>query len=497
MSEPAKVIPFEPEQPTPLFRPLAPQEEYPTDAIPDTLWNGVEGVFGRTQAPVALVAQSIMAAAALAAQREVDVMLHTGQSRPTSLFFATLAESGERKSSADSEACAPARAFERRLAEGYPAATEEHRIKFAAWETRDKELRRENKSDRIALEDLLRDLGPPPRAPMEPIIMAGGDPTFEGVCLLLERGPGYCGMYSAEGGQFTGGHAMSQDNKLKTAAGLSGLWDGEPIRRIRRGDGATVLSGRRACLHLMLQPGAAASFLSDRVLLDQGLLSRVLVAYPESNMGRRFGERTADSEAAFAHYLAHLSAIWERPAPYADAERPGELSPRKLTMANEADRAIRAFATWVEKHLGDGASLRPISGFANKLAEHATRIAGVFAYTDDPDAATIPGETMERGIQLARWYATEALRLFDAGRLSPELLEAENVRAWLIGHWAETHISVTDLVQRGPGFIRESVKARKVIAILEGNHWLRRIEGGTKILDANRREAWLICGRPV
>ena len=36
-----------------------------------------------------------------------------------------------------------------------------------------------------------------------------------------------------EGGQFIGGHGMTPEAMLRTAAGLSCLWDGEPIKRVR------------------------------------------------------------------------------------------------------------------------------------------------------------------------------------------------------------------------------------------------------------------------
>jgi Protein of unknown function (DUF3987) len=73
---------------------------------------------------------------------------------------------------------------------------------------------------------------------------------------------------------------MSDDNKLRTAAGLSELWDGEPIKRVRAGDGTLVLPGRRVAMHLMAQPDVAAIMLSDRMLLSQGFLSRCLVTAP-------------------------------------------------------------------------------------------------------------------------------------------------------------------------------------------------------------------------
>ena len=53
------------------------------------------------------------------------------------------------------------------------------------------------------------------------------------------------GSLLSEGGQFIGGHGMSDDAKLRTAAGLSAAWDGEPFKRVRA-DGAIMLPGRRS-----------------------------------------------------------------------------------------------------------------------------------------------------------------------------------------------------------------------------------------------------------
>jgi hypothetical protein len=59
------------------------------------------------------------------------------------------------------------------------------------------------------------------------------EPTFEGLCRGLEHGQPSIGIFAAEGGQFIAGHAMGAENKLKTAAGLSSVWDGETIKRVR------------------------------------------------------------------------------------------------------------------------------------------------------------------------------------------------------------------------------------------------------------------------
>jgi Protein of unknown function (DUF3987) len=71
------------------------------------------------------------------------------------------------------------------------------------------------------------------------------------------RGLAVLASLSAEGGSFVGGHGLSRDNKLKTAAYLSALWDGSAIDRTRAGEDLVVLRGKRLAAHLMMQPSVA------------------------------------------------------------------------------------------------------------------------------------------------------------------------------------------------------------------------------------------------
>src|SRR5690242_15370608 len=103
---------------------------------------------------------------------------------------------------------------------------------------------------------------------------------------------------------------------LRTAAGLSNFWDGETNKRVRAMDGATILPGRRVALHLMAQPEVAARMLSDPLLLNQGLLSRLLVTAPGSNAGSRlWHEPAADSENALERYGDRILGMLQRPLP--------------------------------------------------------------------------------------------------------------------------------------------------------------------------------------
>jgi hypothetical protein len=480
-----------PAVPEPLFRPIPDGETFPLDAFPPSLRDGVLGVHGRTQAPLALCAQSVLAAASLGAAREADVRLHTRQTRPLGVFLLTVAASGERKSSADAIACQPITEWEEARRETWRTETQEHLHKLAAWETIQREAHKRHKKDRDALESALRKIGPAPAAPFSPMALCGGDPTVEGLGVLLRDGWGFAGVFSAEGGLFVGGHAMNQDNKLKSAAALSELWDGSPMRRARRGDGVSILTNRRIALHLMIQPGAAALFLSDRVLADQGLLSRFLVAAPASTMGTRFAAPTPESEEALARYDSAMRRLWSRPIRHRDDE-PGALDLRILELSTEAKAGAEAFARLIEGKLTANSELREVSGFANKLAEHATRLAGVFAIAENPDTNEVSGAQMDAGVTLATWYATEALRLFSHGKVSANLQIADQVRQWLSDVWQESHISAPDLMQRGPRSVRDQKSAKEILSVLEGHGHLIKEERQIAIMGQRRTVAWRI-----
>jgi len=318
------------------------------------------------------------------------------------------------------------------------------------------------------------------------------EPTYEGICRLLATGQPSVGIFAAEGGQFIGGHGMSEEARLRTAAGLSAAWDGEPIRRVRAGDGITILPGRRVSLHLMAQPTVTDIWLRDRLLIDQGLLSRVLITSPESAMGSRVSQHEAtEIPPAIACYRSRLLAILEAPLPLS-SDVPNELSPRLLPVSAAARRVVTGFADHIETMLGTDGELRPISGIANKLPEHAARIAGVLTLVRDIGAGEIAAAEMAAGVELAQYYAAEALRLDGGSRVSAELRLAQRALYWLLGQWDEPAVSLPDLYQRGPGAIRDGNTARKVAAILEEHGWLMRMPDGAVIAGVRRREAWLI-----
>jgi hypothetical protein len=347
------------------------------------------------------------------------------------------------------------------------------------------------KGNRAAIKTALDALGPAPASPLEPL-MTCPEPTFEGLCKLFAVGQPSLGIFATEGGQFVGGHGMSDEAKLRTAAGLSKLWDDGETPRVRAGDGATMLPGRRLTVHLMVQPDVAGIMLNDRLLADQGLLSRFLITAPDSAAGLRlWHEPKPESGAALKKYGVRLLDILERPLPLVTGKS-NELEPRRLTLSAGARGLWIAFADHVEAAIGPNETLEPVRGLANKLPEHAARLAAILALVHDLGAPEISANDMRAGIALAEHHAAEALRLLGASRVNSDLRLAQRLLDWLLGAWSAPAISLPDIYQRSLNAIGDKATAAKLVAILEDHGWLVRIPEGAVVSGLRRRDAWRV-----
>lgn len=471
------------DSPLPLFPPLAAPEPYPMDAL-GPLAEAARAIARKVQVPDAIAAQSVLAAASLAVQAHCDVRLPFGQVRPLSCDFVTVAASGDRKTSADNEALWPVYRHESNLREAHIAAMEQYRIDHTAWSAEKRHIETNKKLPLADRKHALAMLGAEPERPLAPFIVTG-DLTPDGLTKNWPWAHAALGVFTAEGGVFTGSHGMSEDNRLRTAAMLSELWDGKPVKRIRAGDGVSILPGRRLALHVMVQPHAAATFLADPVLRDQGLLSRVLVAAPTSIAGTRLYRETApEDDAAIRSYGARILTILEKRPPLADGTR-NELTPATLEISAGAGARWRQFFNHVEQALRGDDEFRGIQDFAAKAAEHAARIAGVLTAYANLDAEEIGPEAMDCAIGLMDFYVGEALRLHAAGRTNPDLLMAQRLLDWMRADGAEREpMAFRYILQHGPGPIRTKETLERIVSILMKHGWVRETSSRPRMLIA-------------
>ncbi|MGA7324703.1 MAG: DUF3987 domain-containing protein [Rhodomicrobium sp.] len=484
------------EEPLPLVQPLTPAEEFPVDALGNVLGALAKALHETAvQSPLSICGTAGLAAAALATQAHRDVVLPTGQKAPLSLYFLVIAQSGERKSATDAKALEPVRRHERSLRDGYDTDLLGYKNELAAWESErsrilkprgKQELTHEEKRQRLAA------LGQPPISPKTPILVCG-EPTYEGLVKILRTGQPSMGLFTSEAAQLFGGHSFSEEACQRTGAGLNRLWDDGTAERVRAGEEPIILYNRRLSTFLQVQPEAAFSFLNNRILQDLGLFSRFLITAPDSRMGERPWKEVPEQHVlAIATYGASLLRILKRTAPIEEGSG-GALAPLPMYMNADARVMWIEFHNHIEKQLGPHGALRDIKGLANKLPEHAARIAAVLAAFEDIDCEELTAEHLQRGILLAQFYAGETLRLQAAAAVNVELQESQCLLEWLHTRWDEDFVSVQPILQRGPGRVRgEAKKVKRLIAVLMDHGWLLSAPSGTVVDFKQRKEAWQV-----
>jgi hypothetical protein len=481
-----KENPFLPEGPTPLIRKMPEAAPFPVNAL-GPLKEPTVAIATATEAPIAMCAASVLAAASLASQGHRDVETKNGTA-PPSMFLMTVAESGERKSTADRLAMKGVRDFEADLRSKYDLEFDVWRNAHDVWKSRRAKILGDKTADSAAKHADLEALGSEPRPPLKPHIVASS-PTIEGIVKFLPELRPSLGIMTEEGGALIGGHSMKAENRLATCANLSAMWDGAPLDRWRAGDGVEVHTGRRFSAHIMIQPVAAEALLSDRMANGQGLLARFLICRPTSHIGSRLRlERDAQADAAIVRFGARIHSLLARDLPLADGTR-NKLAPPLLPLSPEARDVLTTFAREIEKAQAPGGPFEDARAFASKAAEHAARIAAVLTIFMDPDAADVTGETMAGATEIATFYANEAARLADAAIVPDEVKDAERMRLWLLRSWSEPHISAAIAAQRGPFKVTD--RARKAMQRLQVHGYL--IEDNGAVVDGTpRKEAWRI-----
>jgi Protein of unknown function (DUF3987) len=163
---------------------------------------------------------------------------------------------------------------------------------------------------------------------------------------------------------------------------------------------------------------------------------------------------------------------------------------REPALSDDAARMWVRFSDEIEGRIGSGGELEPIRGLANKLPEHAARIAAIAQIIQNASAAEIDIDSLASGIKLANHYAREAMRLFLVGARNADLVLAERLLAWLQHKWTEPAVSLPDIYQRGLNAVGDAATARKLIEILEEHGWVARDNNGAEIKGVRRQTVW-------
>lgn len=159
-------------------------------------------------------------------------------------------------------------------------------------------------------------------------------------------------------------------------------------------------------MFLMVQPSVLSGLMQNKTFRGRGLTARFLYSMPASYVGKRRYRTEPIPDEVYRRYETRIRNMLEEEVPE---------KPERITLSDEADRMIEAFAEELEPRLKD--EYADIADWAGKLIGNTHRIAGLLCrasvnryeeFLDEREPIVISAENMNNAIRLARYFLEHA-----------------------------------------------------------------------------------------
>ena len=460
---------------------------YPIQSLPPIIRKAVEEVAAFVKAPISIVAASALATISTVAQAHFNVRRDDGLEGPISLYFLSIADSGDRKTSS-SKFSRSIQKHQNEEKQRLAMESKEYEAKNEVWKSKHNFLkmqlkeqhRQDQPTDQIE-NALIAHLQNEPEAPRIPKWIRK-DFTIESVPKKLNEWPAAV-IESDEGGSVFGSYSM-RESPMKTLADLNGFWDGKTIQIDRSKSESLHLDGVRLSAALMLQGPTLREFLRQSRALARGtgFLARFLISWPKSMIGQRLFQKPPKGWPALTAFDQRMEHLLSEKV---EINSNGGLELKMLELDEQAKEIWVQFHDKLEVDLGPGKPLHDVRDVASKTAENAARIAAVFfAFsTLGKRSQKISKDFMESACAVALWHLYEAQRFFNEITIPLEQEHAQKVEERLIvrcRNGGTSEITKRELQQNGP--VRDGKQLDAALNILEDLERCRIFKDGKKTL---------------
>lgn len=262
--------------------------------------------------------------------------------------------------------------------------------------------------------------------------------------LLYDSANGVLGLFLDEAGLLLNGYGMSKDLRTQMITMLSKLHDGESIKIVRNNNTPSVIANKRFSMAIMGQWRSVSAFLGDKLCQSQGLLSRILVAYPKSTRGRRktyTAKELAAAEKVLDRYRSWMRGVLDC-EPHLVPGTVNEINPPTMGLSAEAREILQRFSREMEEYCVRVGSEHPILDHVNKMPELAARVAATMQLFETGGAGTLgadhagvnwvlDADHMSRGVELIRFFIEEKERLIAPAPESRKREDAGLLLLWM------------------------------------------------------------------
>lgn len=484
------INPLNLEQPLPLSLEIKSQD-YPQESIPTIIKNAIDEVHGFVKAPYPMIASAAFGAISLVLQSKYDVERDSHLIGPCSIFFLTIADSGERKSTCDGFFSNVIRNYESEQIELLKPAIQEYEAKLMEWEDKVSGVRDKIRSlakDKTStdspyyersLQSLIKEK---PNKPLVPRLIYS-DVTPEALAFSLHKNWPSGAIFSSEAGIVFGSHAMNKDAIMRNLGMLNTLWDGNPLTIDRRTSESFRVEGARLSISLQVQEPTLREFFKNNGSLARGtgFLARFLLAWPESTQGTRAYSDSPKFWPRLSLFNENMKSILNTPC---QINENGSLIPKVIPLSPNAKKSWIEYHDKIEGMLIVGGLLTDIRDVASKIADNAARLAAIFELFSNPNSEEISDSNFVMAAKISDWHLNESRRFLGELSLPPEIIKATQLESWLIKYCKQNnteYIPKSYLLQYGPNHLRNKETMDNIIRELSS---LKRV----KILEIDKRQ---------
>lgn len=451
------------EEPVPLGA-RAELPAFPTQVFPAYIGAMIKGVAEEVQVPEDLPGGLALSVLATAAGGRAEVLVRGQWREPLNLQVGIAMPPGSGKSPAFRAMLKPVFAAEAALQEEakekIAQIDRDRRMAIArAEEARKKAKNPEEIEVAIDAARMAEEM----EIPVKPRLTADDVVPEQAATILAEQG-GRLAILSAEGTFFEvimGRYSNGRPNLELVLKGHAG----DRLQVDRRGREEFV-ERPALTIGICLQPQLLQDIAAKRQMSGRGAIARFLFSVPRDLVGWR--NVTADllNETVLRDYNDTMLGLIVGLSYWTD--------PAIITLTPGALKLHTEYRGEIEPRLRRGTGdLEALREWASKLAGHTIRLAGLLHLAENPARGAqmpISEETMQRGIELAQYYAEHAMATFGVMRAHPLLDHARAVLEW-IGERAD--FKPRDVHRAMQRRFDSAEEVAKVLSLLEDHGYIR------------------------
>ena len=395
---------------------------FPVDALPDVFRDYTTALSESLQTPIDMAGCTVLSIIATCIQGKYSIKMKSGWSEPLNIYTLVIAPPSDRKSAVQHACVEPVNRFEEEFNKTNAAMVESNHMQQRILQRRQKTIEEQiskGKADQTDLEKIAREIAD--FTEMKPLRLYADDITPEKLVSVLSENNGRMALLSSEAGIFD--TLSGAYSKFVNIDVLLKSYSGDAIRVERIGRERESISHPTLTILLMTQPSVISKVLSNETFRGRGLTARFLYSMPTSMVGcRNYRSAPIPDEVNIAYEQQVKNML----------EDEYSSSPEVITLSEEADRLLEAFAQYLEPKLIS--EYAEMSDWCGKLVGNVARIAGLLCRAGvrrDHDfefinkQLVVDGHTMKNAIRLGEYFLNHAQAVFN---VMPENTMFNNAR---------------------------------------------------------------------